>query len=76
MTGRVITGKEAASLGLVTRSVQDPMAEAEAVAKEILQRYVTVHSRVLVRNDTIYLVSMQAHYLLFLCIIDVGHLIL
>lgn len=42
MTGRVLSGKEAASLGLVTRCVDDPMAEAEKLAKEIIQRYVLV----------------------------------
>ena len=39
MTGRVVDGMEAASLGLVTRCVLDPMAEADKVAKEIAQRY-------------------------------------
>jgi len=38
MTGRVINGVQAAEIGLVTRCVEDPMAEAERVAKEIIQR--------------------------------------
>ena len=38
MTGRVLDGTEAAALGLVTRCVEDPMAEAERVALEIAQR--------------------------------------
>jgi len=42
MTGRVFTGEEAAALGLVTRCVEDPMAEAETLAKEIIQRYVMI----------------------------------
>ena len=40
MTGRVIDGKEAAELGLVTRCVDDPMAEAQKLAMEIVARYV------------------------------------
>lgn len=40
MTGRVFSGEEAASLGLVTRCVKDPMAEAEKLANEIIQRCV------------------------------------
>lgn len=40
MTGRVLSGEEAASLGLVTRCVDDPMAEAETLANEIMQRCV------------------------------------
>lgn len=39
MTGRVLNGKEAALLGLVTRCVDDPMAEAEKLALEIVERY-------------------------------------
>jgi enoyl-CoA hydratase/carnithine racemase len=35
MTGKVITGSEAAQLGLVTRCVEDPMEEAIHVAKQI-----------------------------------------
>jgi enoyl-CoA hydratase/carnithine racemase len=35
MTGKVITGTEAAELGLVTRCVEDPMEEAILVAKQI-----------------------------------------
>mmetsp|Transcript_6078 Transcript_6078/g.13239 ORF Transcript_6078/g.13239 Transcript_6078/m.13239 type:complete len:338 (-) Transcript_6078:137-1150(-) len=38
MTGRVITGTEAADLGLITRCVEDPMAESVKVAKEIASR--------------------------------------
>lgn len=38
MTGKVLNGTEAASLGLVTKCVHDPMAEAEKLANEILQR--------------------------------------
>ena len=38
MTGRVLNGSEAASLGLVTRCVDDPMAEAEKLALEIVER--------------------------------------
>ena len=38
MTGRVITGEEAASLGLVTKVCDDPLQEAEKFAKELLQR--------------------------------------
>ena len=36
MTGRVISGKEAADLGLVTRCEHDPKAAALSVAKEIV----------------------------------------
>jgi enoyl-CoA hydratase/carnithine racemase len=38
MTGRILDGREAASLGLVTRCVVNPMAEAEKLAVEIVQR--------------------------------------
>lgn len=38
MTGRIISGSEAESLGLVTRCVDDPMIEATKVAKEIIAR--------------------------------------
>eukprot|EP00549_Striatella_unipunctata_P024620 CAMPEP_0118701574 /NCGR_PEP_ID=MMETSP0800-20121206/17335_1 /TAXON_ID=210618 ORGANISM="Striatella unipunctata, Strain CCMP2910" /NCGR_SAMPLE_ID=MMETSP0800 /ASSEMBLY_ACC=CAM_ASM_000638 /LENGTH=127 /DNA_ID=CAMNT_0006602527 /DNA_START=109 /DNA_END=492 /DNA_ORIENTATION=+ len=38
MTGRTISGKEAAELGLVTRCVDDPLEEAKRVTKEIIQR--------------------------------------
>lgn len=38
MTGRVISGTQAAELGLVTRCVEDPMVEAKKVAMEIVQR--------------------------------------
>ena len=34
-TGRVLSGKEAAELGLVTRVADDPRAEALALAREI-----------------------------------------
>lgn len=37
MTGRIINGTEAASLGLVTRCVDDPLEESYRVAKEILE---------------------------------------
>lgn len=38
MTGRIIAGTEAERIGLVTRCVDDPMEEAMAVAKEIVER--------------------------------------
>lgn len=38
MTGRVITGRDAAELGLVTRCCEDPMEESIKVAKEIVLR--------------------------------------
>ena len=38
MTGRVISGEEAAQLGLVTRCTEDPLAEAEKLALEIVSR--------------------------------------
>jgi enoyl-CoA hydratase/carnithine racemase len=38
MTGRIISGEEAASLGLVTKCCEDPLQHAQAVAKEIVQR--------------------------------------
>jgi enoyl-CoA hydratase/carnithine racemase len=38
MTGRVVSGQEAADLGLVTRCCDDPLQEAESLAEEILQR--------------------------------------
>ena len=37
-TGRVVSGEEAAGLGLVTESVADPLAHAREVASEIAQR--------------------------------------
>jgi enoyl-CoA hydratase/carnithine racemase len=37
-TGRVISGIEAAALGLVTRVSNDPLAAAKALAAEIAQR--------------------------------------
>ena len=40
MTGRIISGTEAERIGLVTRCVEDPMAEAMKVAMEIVERYV------------------------------------
>lgn len=40
MTGRIISGAEAERIGLVTRCVEDPMAEAMKVAMEIVERYV------------------------------------
>jgi enoyl-CoA hydratase/carnithine racemase len=38
MTGRVVSGEEAAELGLATRCVEDPIQEAETLAEQILQR--------------------------------------
>ena len=38
MTARVISGEEAAGIGLVTDCVEDPMAHAEKVAHEIVKR--------------------------------------
>jgi enoyl-CoA hydratase/carnithine racemase len=38
MTGRIISGTEAADLGLVTRISTDPMTEAYEFAKEIVKR--------------------------------------
>lgn len=38
MTGRIISGQEAAALGIVTRCVDDPQAEAITLAKEIVSR--------------------------------------
>jgi len=38
MTGKVITAKEGAKIGLVTRCDNDPMEEAIKVAKEIVSR--------------------------------------
>lgn len=38
MTGRIVEGHEAASLGLVTRCCEDPMAEAERLVAEILAK--------------------------------------
>lgn len=38
MTGRVVEGPEAASLGLVTRCCDDPMAEAERLVAEIISK--------------------------------------
>jgi len=39
MTGRIIDGREASSMGLVTRCVDgDPMEEAIKVAHEIVKR--------------------------------------
>jgi enoyl-CoA hydratase/carnithine racemase len=38
MTGRIISGDEAARLGLVTRCVADPFREAKNVAEEIIAR--------------------------------------
>jgi enoyl-CoA hydratase/carnithine racemase len=37
-TGRIVSGEEAAKLNLVTRCVDDPMAEAERMAEEIIGR--------------------------------------
>mmetsp|Transcript_32794 Transcript_32794/g.77338 ORF Transcript_32794/g.77338 Transcript_32794/m.77338 type:complete len:333 (-) Transcript_32794:1214-2212(-) len=38
MTGRIISGSEAANLGLVTRVCDDPMAEAELFAAQLVER--------------------------------------
>lgn len=38
MTGRILSGEEAAALNLVTRVVEDPLAEANKVAQEIVDR--------------------------------------
>jgi enoyl-CoA hydratase/carnithine racemase len=38
MTGRVVSGTQAAELGLVTRCVDDPLQEAEILAELIVQR--------------------------------------
>lgn len=38
MTGRIISGTEAEALGLVTRTADDPLAEAEKLAAELLTR--------------------------------------
>ena len=37
-TGKIVTGEEAAQLNLVTRCVEDPLGEAERIAKEIVGR--------------------------------------
>jgi len=38
MTGRIVTGTEAAALGLVTRVSDDPLKEAQVLAKELVNR--------------------------------------
>jgi enoyl-CoA hydratase/carnithine racemase len=38
MTGRIVSGEEAFSLGLVTKVSEDPLQEAKAFAKELVQR--------------------------------------
>lgn len=38
MTGRVFSGEEAKALGLVTRLAEDPLAEAQALAAELVQK--------------------------------------
>lgn len=38
MTGRIVSGKEAANLGLVTRVCEDPMKEANQFAEELVER--------------------------------------
>jgi enoyl-CoA hydratase/carnithine racemase len=38
MTGRIVSGEEAASLGLVTKVSEDPLKEANEFAKELIQR--------------------------------------
>lgn len=47
MTGRVFDGREAASLGLVTECVEDPMARAQELATNIVKRYVNERERAL-----------------------------
>ena len=37
-TGRIVSGAEAAALGLVTRTAEDPLAEAMTLAREIASR--------------------------------------
>ena len=37
-TGRIVSGVEAAEIGLVTRTAEDPLAEAMALAAEIASR--------------------------------------
>ncbi len=38
MTGRIVSGQEAADLGLVTRVCEDPIKEADLFAEELVQR--------------------------------------
>jgi len=38
MTGRIVTGEEAATLGLVTKTFEDPLLEAEKFAKVLVER--------------------------------------
>jgi enoyl-CoA hydratase/carnithine racemase len=38
MTGRIVTGSEAASLGLVTKVCEDPLKDARAFAQELVKR--------------------------------------
>lgn len=38
MTGRIVSGDEAATLGLVTKTYEDPLVEAEKFAKLLVQR--------------------------------------
>jgi len=38
MTGKIVLGTEAAEIGLVTRAVDDPMAEAMQLARQIVSR--------------------------------------
>jgi enoyl-CoA hydratase/carnithine racemase len=38
MTGRIVTGEEAAALGLVTKTCDDPLNYAEELANELVKR--------------------------------------
>jgi enoyl-CoA hydratase/carnithine racemase len=57
-----VNGEEAASLGLVTRCVTDPLAEAEKLANEIVERYMlyriacaSVIAKIAISNDRTYI---------------------
>jgi enoyl-CoA hydratase/carnithine racemase len=52
MTGRIISGKQAEQLGLVTRCVDDPMDEAMKVAKEIIRKKLRYSKRVCLVPDS------------------------
>jgi enoyl-CoA hydratase/carnithine racemase len=65
MTGRIVNGEEAASLGLVTRCVTDPLAEAEKLVNEIVERYVLYRIacasgivKIAISTDRIYIVAV------------------
>jgi enoyl-CoA hydratase/carnithine racemase len=47
MTGRIVTGEEAARLGLVTRCVTDPLQDATTLAQEIVARFVQIVMKML-----------------------------